>query len=74
MSNSDRKERVICPFFKTVYRRSIVCEAMVGQEMALRFRTPEKRRSYQESICSSWEYGMCPYAGLLQEIYEEDIK
>ena len=74
MSNQDRKEHVICPYLKTVYKNAIVCEAAVGREMALRFHSIEKRSAYQERVCSSWDYEICPYAGLLTRLYEENEK
>lgn len=39
--------------------------------MALRFHSIEQRRVYQERVCSSWDYEICPYAGLLTRLYEE---
>ena len=78
MPKEIKEKYIVCPFFR--YRKSgkdntIRCEGTTeGQTAELVFSRLSKKKEWQKEYCCSFSYLRCPYAKMLDDMWEAKKK
>ena len=71
MPNDFGKEDVVCPFFRNIRNRDILCEGITDDCITiLRFKSYPKMKKHCEIFCCK-KYDYCEISRILEEKYEE---
>lgn len=61
---------VKCPYYRGDIEKSIKCEGAINKICTQPFKSHQKKETYKEKYCCSFNYKNCPYCKMLDRKYE----
>lgn len=71
--NISESARAVCPYYRIYRERQIQCESCVRRtRLVFVFRNPAESIRHKRAYCDSYDWEMCPYARMLNEVSDDE--
>ena len=74
MPNKAIDAAAFCPFYLSESRLTITCEGIIGAATVSKFKTESKKKSHEDSFCTSRACAGCGIYSSIMDKYEDRIE